>query len=231
MAEPIITKSCSVCQQEKPLDAFHRKPGGRLGRTAHCKACRLERVAKSQANPPVIANATKWCGSCETEKPASAFRRQSDTIDGLSTTCSECRRAYHSEYAKTPKGRSVIRECVKRYRSTPSGRARARATDRRHKNSENGKKYAHQYNSRPGVREMRLEVRKRSRTKFPEREQAHRRVRTAVANGRLPHPKTLLCSHCGNPATEYHHHRGYSEEFALDVVPVCKPCHGLTRQK
>jgi len=36
--------------------------------------------------------------------------------------------------------------------------------------------------------------------------------------------KTYSCSLCGDPARDYHHHH-YTQEAALDVIPVCAACH------
>jgi hypothetical protein len=44
--------------------------------------------------------------------------------------------------------------------------------------------------------------------------------------GLLPPAKTLLCVDCGAQAQEYHHHNGYEPEHLLDVIPVCRACHG-----
>lgn len=59
----------------------------------------------------------------------------------------------------------------------------------------------------------------------PTKGRARHRVNYAVYKGRLPRPTTLSCTDCGAPASEYDHHLGYAPETALDVQPVCKPCH------
>lgn len=67
--------------------------------------------------------------------------------------------------------------------------------------------------------------------------QAHARVTLLVKTGRMPHANDLLCSSCGHlyepgqKRHEYHHHKGYGAECHEDVVPLCVPCHGLTRRK
>lgn len=38
-------KTCTLCGQERPLDAFYRNKGSRGGRRAHCKVCHSERAA------------------------------------------------------------------------------------------------------------------------------------------------------------------------------------------
>jgi hypothetical protein len=60
---------------------------------------------------------------------------------------------------------------------------------------------------------------------------ARRAVRKKVMRGKLPHPATLPCIGCGQPATAYHHHNGYDLAHRFDVVPVCPPCHGRAHAK
>ena len=67
---------------------------------------------------------------------------------------------------------------------------------------------------------------KRYRLKFPYKNKANKAVQRAIKERQLPPPKSLKCS-CGEPAKEYHHHKGYEPEHWLDVVPVCIKCHKI----
>lgn len=58
-----------------------------------------------------------------------------------------------------------------------------------------------------------------------DRVQARQSVYYAVRRGRIPHPSTLACVHCGQPAKEYDHHLGYAAEHHYDVQPICRPCN------
>jgi transposase len=58
------------------------------------------------------------------------------------------------------------------------------------------------------------------------RYRAHFAVRLAVADGRLPRAKTQTCSGCGGVAHHYHHYVAYTPQHWLDVVPMCRSCHG-----
>lgn len=47
-----MTKTCSKCREEKPLDAFHRASKSKDGRQAQCKECsRASNYAWRSANP------------------------------------------------------------------------------------------------------------------------------------------------------------------------------------
>jgi len=49
-------------------------------------------------------------------------------------------------------------------------------------------------------------------------------TRAAVKKGVLPHPRTLACLDCGNPA-ECYDHRDYNKPLAVD--PVCRRCNNF----
>ena len=65
-----------------------------------------------------------------------------------------------------------------------------------------------------------------SKKKNPEKQRARTKVGYRITIGKLPHPKTLLCADCNQPAHEYHHPNGYDEEHVYDVVALCRKCHG-----
>lgn len=61
--------------------------------------------------------------------------------------------------------------------------------------------------------------------------QANNRIHTLVKRGRLPHPKTLPCTDCGQvwapglSRHEYDHYLGYGPDHHEDVQAVCSKCH------
>lgn len=68
---------------------------------------------------------------------------------------------------------------------------------------------------------------KKYRQRHPDREKARTAISNAIQSGKLPQARTLKCLHCGKRAKEYHHHLGYSPQHWLDVVALCKRCHGV----
>lgn len=66
---------------------------------------------------------------------------------------------------------------------------------------------------------------KRDRRIHPQRNRARQAIRAKWRFGKIPHARELKCDHCNKQAQEYHHHKGHEEEFKLDVIPLCKPCH------
>jgi hypothetical protein len=64
------------------------------------------------------------------------------------------------------------------------------------------------------------------RKKHPLQYRANVAVSKAVKRGDLVRPN--LCSQCGKRCKpQAHHHKGYAEEFWLDVIWLCRPCHVL----
>jgi hypothetical protein len=64
----------------------------------------------------------------------------------------------------------------------------------------------------------------------PEKHLARRALQYALKTGKVVKPN--VCALCGKPdKLQAHHHRGYAEEFRLDVTWLCSPCHGLVSRK
>lgn len=57
---------------------------------------------------------------------------------------------------------------------------------------------------------------------------AHQLVREAQQLGLLPPVRTLKCIRCGVQSQVYHHPDGYEGSNAVNVVPMCLDCHGIT---
>lgn len=120
------TKTCTKCEQTKPLTCFNKHPHGRDGRQARCRDCigeakraayaanrdeRIEQQREMRAagkwgimrRAPRQEPATddKVCLKCETLKPYTAFQRQAATWDGLRPSCRDCdnprKRVYYAE--------------------------------------------------------------------------------------------------------------------------------------
>lgn len=102
-ATDVLTKTCSVCEQEKPLSAFgynRRMPDGRQPRCYTCHAAdmaarrrqpRQEQPAEPEpAVAPLQAAQSLLCAACREEKPLDAFGVNSEKRDGLQPKCKAC---------------------------------------------------------------------------------------------------------------------------------------------
>ena len=58
-----------------------------------------------------------------------------------------------------------------------------------------------------------------------EKHLAREEVHKAIMRDELPSARKNLCFLCGNGARNYHHHKGYSKENSLRVIPLCLKCH------
>lgn len=168
MAEPIITKSCSVCHETKPLEAFPKQKLGKFGRQANCKACvnvyakRKRALRRESLRPPT---GMKMCSACQTLLPLERFNNRKGSRDGLTCRCRECINAKHrADYGRDiAKSRSFERAKYRRFMSTARGRHRLREKTRRFQQSECGVACRITYEQRPEVREVRTRYRKSDR--------------------------------------------------------------------
>jgi len=69
------------------------------------------------------------------------------------------------------------------------------------------------------------------RNLYPEKYKSRCKLSNAIRSGKVQRAKEMKCVGCGKQADEWHHHKGYSVEFALDVIAVCKPCHVIEDKK
>ncbi|MBP6472798.1 MAG: hypothetical protein KA773_20285 [Chloroflexi bacterium] len=83
------------------------------------------------------------------------------------------------------------------------------------------KEASRQYRTSPRGRAMRKLRRYKDRQKI----QARDAVSNAIKRGELLPVQLYQCTHCDQPATTYHHYKGYKKEHFLDVEPVCFDCH------
>lgn len=141
-----------------------------------------------------------WCKQCRKE-PAKKYRQEHK----------EDIRNYHIEYNK--KNKTHIVERAKIYYKNHF--IEILRKNKVYRNTQKGKT-------------VDKEISKRQYEKYPEKIQARNSVHHAVRTGKLPNVKTLKCSICKEKQAEhYHHHKGYSYENRLNVIPVCIKCHGI----
>ena len=148
----------------------------------------------------------KRCSKCRELKPFDSFHRNKVMADGYANQCIECFRETHKAYRDSEKGQA--RQA--RYGASEKGKQVHLGACRAWRQTEKGKAYYKSYYER---------------CKYKNR--ARGRVFDAVRSGRMPPAKELLCTHCGQPALEYHHHNGYDDKHSFDVIPLCKACHTM----
>lgn len=143
------------------------------------------------------SSALKVCLKCGESKPVSEFSKNRNRKDGLQAYCKACQSAHrHARYWGDAEYREKQREQWRAYRS------------------------------RPEIQQKKVEWDK-SRGYQTDTVRARVAVGTAVRRGKLPPVSTMVCVVCDEAqAEQWHHHNGYEKEHWLDVVPVCRECHG-----
>lgn len=93
MTDSHLTKICSVCQQQLPLDQFHKSKGGKYGVKGLCQSCANE-YAKNTTNSyvpdPSKPVPVKTCTSCKQEKPITDFYKAKHGKYGKASLCKVC---------------------------------------------------------------------------------------------------------------------------------------------
>jgi len=148
-------------------------------------------------NSTLQPSAFKVCPKCGQSKPADQFAKDKRRNDGLQFYCRACH--------------AVMRQ--ERYWGDESHREKQRAQWR-------------EYGKRPKVQERK---KKREKTIGYQINTIRARVAvgTAVRRGHLSPASTMVCVVCKKAqAEQWHHHNGYDKAHWLDVVPVCRECHG-----
>ena len=76
-------------------------------------------------------------------------------------------------------------------------------------------------------KEVNRKAMKQYHIRHPEQRKARTAVTHAIRDGKLPRANILGCSYCTKQAEQYHHHKGYTKKYRLDVIPICRKCHCL----
>ncbi len=82
LKSPVFDKMCSYCKIIKPVDNFGKN-------TCRCKDCLKEYTKNRRCS---ITLTEKTCGKCKQIKPASDYNKDVNTVSGLSSKCSICRK-------------------------------------------------------------------------------------------------------------------------------------------
>ena len=151
---------------------------------------------------------TKTCKICGTEKRLSEFYGRELSRDGLQSECKTCNSDRRKLWGKN--NLEHRRKYNKRYYQ-----------DNREKIIENEKAYG---KSEQGTK-ARRKAQKVYRKNHPDTVRAKNRLWEAIKREELLPAPSHECVDCGKQAEQYHHHKGYGLEHALDVVPMCRPCH------
>lgn len=102
MTDAPASKTCTKCEEDKPLGEFYRDRSSKDGIQKSCKACTKARnnaryVRKTQPIPEAkdpVNN--KVCSRCKEEVAKSEFYKDSRSKDGLNGVCAPCSRSYNN---------------------------------------------------------------------------------------------------------------------------------------
>lgn len=84
-----VTKLCRECGDDKPIEAFTPRLGGRW-RELRCRPCAAERM-RQRRFPPAM-DGVKECSRCGDVLPITEFSRAPQNVDGRLGHCEPCRK-------------------------------------------------------------------------------------------------------------------------------------------
>lgn len=138
---------------------------------------------------------SKPCTKCKITKPLADFHKDRYKPDSHTCSCKSCQREENSISYHYLGGKATRIASGKAYRQTVQGKI-------------NQRKYS-----------------QKRRHCHPQQMMAYSALHYAIRSGTIPHPSTLTCGVCNEPAEEYHHHLGYDKKHHFDVIPLCADCH------
>lgn len=167
----------------------------------------------------------KTCNKCHEIKPLAEFYKDRTRKDGLAHRCKPCCNEYARDW--TERNPDRVRHAAREW--VQNNPERVKATRRRYTRSDHGKKKMNETRRKYMRTEKGRAQRRKNENVYyvrhPERVKARNEVKRQAKLGCIPRACDLPCQHCGGVSHGYHHHKGYSLEFALDVIPLCLPCH------
>jgi hypothetical protein len=153
----------------------------------------------------------KRCFKCGIEKPLYQFYPHSQMADGTLGKCKEC-----------TKKDTWLR--VERKKLEPAWRDQERMRCRLKQDRFRRERSPEQIErDRVSLDKARVKW----LAKNPEKRKAQHAANNALRDGKIP--RKYLCEMCGSTGPLQKHHHDYSKP--LDVIWVCKPCHGKSHRK
>lgn len=196
-------KQCTKCKEWKPLDAYQKNPSQKSGLQPRCRICRAE-------------DSRRYISVPENKEKRDRYEQERKGDP------------HHIEVKRKYEQTEKRKRYVKEYTHKAEVKQRKRLRLRELKEQGRLDKYIDRYKEKTG--EANRVYHRKFRQLHKDKKSAHEAVRRAIKRGVLLKANTLKCSSCPNQAQEYHHHNGYDKAHWLDVVPICKKCHGLTRR-
>jgi hypothetical protein len=148
---------------------------------------------------------TKMCFKCGIEKFVDLFSLDKNRKNGRYPYCKQCRKANHSLIAPSIAKKERVRR-LENYAKIKS----------------NPDRYAKVLRQMAVVNKMQAVVHR-------DRNKSRKAVAYAVRVGKLHRPDS--CSECGCVCKPHAHHDSYLEENKLNVIWLCRPCHGARHRK
>lgn len=183
----------------------------------------------------------KKCTKCKEVKGRDDFHRNKRIPDGLCIHCKACAKEYSRVWRirNIIKAREYSREYYRHYRRHDRSKVRVLKetqtcyvcklekslkwfSDDKSRGNGHSSKCKECHRIFVSTDEKRIQYKIDYAIKFPEIIEAHRLVQQAIRSGEI---KKTPCVNCGEVEVIGHHHKGYNDEYQLDVIFMCHKCH------
>ena len=165
----------------------------------------------------------KKCSLCAEEKDASIFYKDRQKKDGLTSACKQCMNKKSSAYAKTDRGREVLRVYGRSIKSKPENRAKDLARVLAYQKTPAGrevrKRAFKKYTSTTRGRSAMNAANRKYSAQNPEKVRCRNETKRAIKAGILTRSP---CEKCGATKSQAHH-EDYSQP--LKITWVCQRHH------
>src|SRR2546428_225094 len=99
----VLSRVCTKCHTDKPLEEFHQSKSGKHGRTEKCKECSRQQyketyVPKPRRKREVVPITAKICRKCHIEKSIDNFSKDPRGKNGYKPRCNQCEAIRYAGY-------------------------------------------------------------------------------------------------------------------------------------
>lgn len=119
-----MTKHCPLCDTDKPVEQFYKKPDAKDGRDWRCKPCAKQYMRDRYATKfrvrPLVPEGYKRCPACKRVLPKQAFDKNAGRGDGVQVYCQDCWPNYMQKWRERPESRAAAAVKSRRDARTPT---------------------------------------------------------------------------------------------------------------
>lgn len=230
-----LSKLCTKCGRDLPLEQYFKRSGSSDGRTSHCKECK-KAWADDRKQKPKIVVAEKTCTRCRQSLSPGDFHKDANRVDGLSPWCKECAienaRSYY--YDNHEQQLEYRRQYAAENRDAAKERARRWISENRDRHRANGQVWQH--NNRDKVAKINRRWRQANPQKQVQYTQNHNALKANAEGTHTAEQFRALVEYYGDKCLCCGEVRPFTVDHVIalsnggandisNIQPLCGPCN------